>query len=74
VDDIHEWIHDHLNSDESEEDTRHVNGTTRHVFIKFYDEQRVMGLGKRNNGQFACEHTTGEIASLKFTQQDLDLI
>jgi hypothetical protein len=72
--DIHEWIHDHLNLDESEEDTRHVNGTKRQVFVKFYDEQRVMDLVKRNNGKFACERTTERLQVSKYAQQDLGWI
>ena len=62
-----------MNLDENEENTRHVNGTKRQVFIKFYDEQRVMDLVKRNNGQFACEHTAGEIASFKICPTVLGL-
>jgi hypothetical protein len=29
ADDIHEWIHDHLNLDESKEDIRYVKGNKR---------------------------------------------
>jgi hypothetical protein len=72
VDGIHEWIHDHLSLDESE-NTRHVNGIKRQVFINVYDEQRVKDLVKRNNGQFACEHTNGEISSVKICPAGLRL-
>jgi hypothetical protein len=65
ADDIHEWIHDHLKLDESKEDTRYFKGTKCQVSIKFCDKRRVMDLVKRNKGQFACEHTTGEIVSFK---------
>jgi hypothetical protein len=43
----------------------YVNGIKSQVLIKFYDEQRVMDLVNRNNGQFACEHKTGENSCVK---------
>jgi len=41
--------------------------------LNFMTKQRVMDLVKRNNGQFASEHTTGEIASFKICPTVLGL-
>jgi hypothetical protein len=61
---IHEWIYEKLRLDEEDICMIQIDGTRRHVFIKFTNTARMLDVLAETKGRLKFKHDNGEISQV----------
>jgi hypothetical protein len=61
---IHEWIFEKLRLDEEDIRMTQIDGTRRHVFIKFTHSTHLHSVLTETNGQQEFKHDNGEFSQV----------